>query len=576
MGVQSKIRQAIKIWNTTGLPGVRARISWNKHKAAEARAYDRWLKIHGTPDERARGEMRRKIAEFRSRPLISILLPVYNVDENWLRLCVASVRDQIYENWELCIADDCSTKPHIRSVLDEYADLDLRIKVVYRAQNGHISAASNSALDLATGEFAVLLDHDDELSADALFWVANELNSFPETAMIYSDEDMIDTRGRRSEPKFKPDFSRDLLYSLNLVTHLSAYRTELMRSIGGFRVGFEGSQDYDLALRIVEHVSEHQIRHIPRILYHWRAIAGSVALSSDEKPYAHDRARAAIGEHLSRAGIGASVGATHYNLHRVKYDLAEPPSVSIVTDAMSDASLGRLIASTAYTPYDIVLLSSVPREALRNVASSKIVVSAEADRSKRLNLGAGAATGEIIIFVNGALVPHDGDWLTELVRLASQPQIGAVGGRVLSTDETVWTGGLVVGAGGGAAAAHRGFPISISGNMGRNQVIGNFSAVSEFCMAVKREDFNSVGGFDEKNLPNSFFAADLCLRLGELGRRIAMTPYAKLVHTVQAQDIEPSAGELEYLQKRWPRQMSCDPFYNPNLSKRDGTFSIEV
>ena len=561
MTLQSKFREALRIWNQSGVAGVRARIEWNKTKAAEREAYVRWLQTHGSPDAAARQEMRLQIRKFETRPLVSVLLPVYNVDEKWLRLCIDSVLGQVYENWELCIADDCSPGPHVRRVLDEYAALDPRIKVVYRETNGHISAASNSALELAAGEFVVLLDHDDELSPDALFWVASELNEFPETAMIYSDEDMIDTAGRRSKPKFKPDFSRDLLYSLNLVTHLSAYSTKLMRSIGGFRIGFEGSQDYDVALRVVEQISEKQIRHIPRVLYHWRAIEGSVALSSDEKPYAHERARNAIREHLTRAGIAATIVETHYNLHRVRYDLPEPaPPVSLVVHGKVGPDHERQLAeSTEYPDFKII------------AADDHAV-----GRASRLNTAVRACSGLVVVFVEGGLVPRDRDWLTELVRFAVQPGVGAVGGKILGRDETVVAGALVIGADGSTAPAHYGYPRDIAGNMGRNQVVGNFSAVSESCLAVTRADLESAGGFDEVNLPNALFAADLCLRLGETNGRIVLTPYAELIRQDQSPDPRPAVAELEYFKKRWPQYVAADPFYNPNLSRRDATFSIDA
>ncbi|MEP7213399.1 MAG: glycosyltransferase [Acidobacteriota bacterium] len=579
MSLKSKLSEAFKIWNRSGVAGIRARIAWNKKKSRERAAYARWLKVHGSPTGDDRAEMRRRIAGFSKLPLISVVLPVYNVDEKWLRLCLDSVLDQIYENWELCIADDCSPKPHIRRVLDEYAAGDARVKVVYRPENGHISAASNSALEIAAGEFVVLLDHDDELSPDALFWVANELNDFPGTAMIYSDEDMIDTRGRRSEPKFKPDFSRDLLYSLNLVTHLSAYKTDLIRSIRGFRLGFEGSQDYDLALRIVERIDEHQIRHIPRVLYHWRAIAGSVALSSDEKPYAHERARSAIREHLERGGISASVGATHYNLHRVKYEMPGPaPAVSIVVVVdghMENAD--QLVANTRFKPIEVVLVN--PKTKTVGAATNenlKTLACRDMSRAARLNLAVRESTGEIIVFLGGGVVPLTEDWLDELVRFAARTEIGAVGGRILSADETVIDGGLVLGAGTGVAVAHYGFPWNIVGNMGRNQFIGNFSAVSETCMAVKRVDFERAGGFDETNLPNDLFAADFCLKLGQFGLRIVFTPYAELIRKKMLPAADPTEAEFKYFEKRWLRHFVHDPFYNPNLSKRDGTFSIKV
>jgi O-antigen biosynthesis protein len=285
-----KVKKIFEIWQARGFAGISNRLREIARRRREERNYRRWIDINQIT-EKTRAEIRNQIAAFAHKPLISIILPVYSVEEKWLRLCIESVLRQLYENWELCIADDKSPGAHVRRILEEYAARDNRVKVVFRETNGHISAASNSALELAAGEFCLLLDHDDELTEDALFYVAKELNEFPETAFVYSDEDMIDERGQRFYPKFKPDFSRDFFYSLNLITHLSAYRTEILRKIGGFRVGLEGSQDYDLALRFIEETGENRVRHIPKILYHWRAITGSVALSSDEKPYAHERAR---------------------------------------------------------------------------------------------------------------------------------------------------------------------------------------------------------------------------------------------------------------------------------------------
>ena len=270
------LERAQTIFSKWGLRGLTAWGIALYRKRREGRAYERFVLIeHSTVAD---------TINFIKGPLISVILPVYNVDEKWLRKCIDSVCKQSSRNWELCIADDASTAKHIRPLLEEYASKDPRIKVVFRETNGHISAASNSALELASGEFCLLLDHDDELSPDALFWVATEIDEHPDVAMIYSDEDLIDENGKRTAPKFKPDFCRDLLYSLNLVTHLSAYRTEILRAIGGFRVGIEGSQDYDLALRVVERIAETQIRHIPRILYHWRAIPGSVAWTAVRNP----------------------------------------------------------------------------------------------------------------------------------------------------------------------------------------------------------------------------------------------------------------------------------------------------
>ena len=260
------------------------------------RTYERWLATHEHPP----ADSAKEIVAFAYKPKISIITPVYNPDVRWLRKCIESVLRQSYHEWQLCLCDDASTDPEVTKVLQEYAAAEPRIALHTSPQNEGISLASNHALRLAAGEFVALLDHDDEVTEDGLYWVAAEMNDHPECDMIYSDEDMIDARDRRYEPKFKPDWSRDLLYSLNLITHLSAYRTDLVRQIGGFRLGYEGSQDYDLALRIIEKTTNERIRHIPRILYHWRAIPGSVALNLDEKPYAHERAREAIRDHFLR------------------------------------------------------------------------------------------------------------------------------------------------------------------------------------------------------------------------------------------------------------------------------------
>jgi GT2 family glycosyltransferase len=513
------------------------------------------------------------------------VLPVYNVEEKWLRKCIDSVIGQLYENWELCIADDASPSPHIKKVLDEYAASDKRIKVTFRPENGHISAASNSALELATGEYTVLLDHDDELSEDALFYVAKEIRDFPDTDMIYSDEDLIDEMGRRSHPKFKPDFSRDLFYSLNLITHISAYRTDILRTIGGFRVGLEGSQDYDLALRVIEHIPEKHIRHIPRVLYHWRAIRGSVAYSGDEKPYAHERARDALRAHFERTGVAVKVTETVYNLHRVRYVLPEvPPKVSLVLtsslppDDLEDA-LSEFLKCTGYPNFGILVIADVDsRKAdLPPTGDIQIVKPERENTAASINAAIAQCDGEVLCFADLSFRPRNTDWLTELCRFATRPEIGAVGGRVLSPDGSVAAGGLIIGAGEAAEVAYRGFPCDFGGIMGRNVLPGNFSAVSGACMAIRRDVFERFGGLDEK-LPQHLYDADLCLKIREAGFRVVFTPFAELITgDIPPNSLgKPSHEEAQYFRDKWKRYCESDPFYNPNLSKKDASFSIDA
>jgi glycosyltransferase involved in cell wall biosynthesis len=556
-----KIGDASKVYSEGGFIGLKRLIEAKIFLLGEARKYKKWISDKDLLTDEKRAHIRSEIDDLKHVPLISVVLPVYNVGERLLRLCIESVLRQLYEHWELCIADDHSPSPHIKKVLEEYAARDERIKVVFRAENGHISAASNSALELVTGEFVALLDHDDEFSEDALFWVAKEINDFPETAMIYSDEDLIDERSRRHSPKFKPDWSRDLFYSLNLITHLSVYKTEILRKIGGFRIGVEGSQDYDLAMRIVEQISENQIRHIPRILYHWRVIRGSVSFSLDEKPYAHERAREAIRAHFERTGKKAKVSQAIINLHRVRYDLpANLPKVSLILSEGDDFEKEIFTKETDYQNLEII--------------------ECDAETAENLNRAALEASGEILCFVNANLKPLSKDWLAELASFALQTQIGAVGAKLLYKDGSVLHGGLIVGTRDIVGIAHHRLPRMSGGNFLRAQLVNNFSAVSISCFAVRRDVFELVGGFDAGSLPEKLFDVDLCLKLREKNYRIVFTPYAELIQTDEKRRLniqkEPGVGEKDHFVTKWRNVIARDPFYNPNLSKNDASFSIDI
>ncbi len=559
MKIRQKIETANRLRKEKGWRGISEKLNSLKRQRREERNYQKWV-LKNKLNENDRLLIRAKIGELVRQPLISIILPVYNVEEKWLRTCIESVIKQLYEDWEFCIADDCSPGSHIKKVLDEYSKKDSRVKVIFRAENGHISAASNSALELASGEFCILLDHDDELSEDALFYVAKELNDFPETQMIYSDEDMIDEKGKRYKPKFKPDFSRDLMYSLNLVTHLSAYKTNVLRKIKGFRIGAEGSQDYDLALRVIEQIPEKNIRHIPRILYHWRAIQGSVALSGDEKPYAHERAREAIRAHLERSGKQAKVVETEWNFHRVRYDLPEVlPTVGLIIYSENNLEQN-LLAETDYRNLETICISQ--------------------SNAEKLNSAAMECDAEILFFVDANLKPLTKDWLKEMVGFAIQKEIGAVGAKILNQKELISHSGLIVGTDEVVSAAHSGFVREAEGNMFRLHLTNNVSAISIACLCVRKSLFEEVGGFDFENLPNRFFDADFCLKLREKDYRIVFTPYAEIqkIDDKERLDFEqkPTAAEKEYFVKSWREIVECDPFYNPNLSKKDAGFSIEI
>ncbi len=305
-------------------------------------------------------ELKQQLTQIDKTPLISVLMPVYNTPERLLREAIESVRAQIYENWELCIADDCSTRPRVRSVLNEYAQRDPRIKVVFRDKNGHISQASNSALELVTGEWVAMLDHDDVLRPHALAEIVLEVGRHPDAELIYSDEDKIDSEGRRYDPCFKPDFSRELFRSQNYLNDLTVHPAENIRAVGGWRPGFEGSQDYDLNLRIFERIAADRIRHIPKVLYHWRAVEGSTALDGSQKSYAYVAGLRALEEHVERMGLPAKAeegpGTPCY---RLRFFVPEPqPLVSLIVPTRDKVKLLRgcvesIREKTTYGNYEI-------------------------------------------------------------------------------------------------------------------------------------------------------------------------------------------------------------------------------
>jgi glycosyltransferase involved in cell wall biosynthesis len=427
---------------------------------ADSELYELWKRRHRlTAGDRDR--ISKEIERLHCRPLISILLPVYNTDEIWLRKCLDSVLDQLYSHWELCIADDASTKPHVRHVLEEYASRDPRIRVVFRKENGHISACSNSALSLATGEYIALLDHDDELSVDALYENAVLLNRYPDADMIYSDEDKIDTQGRRHSPFFKPDWSPDTFLSHMYTCHLGVYRTGLIRKVGGFRVGFEGSQDYDLVLRFTEHTTK--IHHIPKVLYHWRTIKGSTALTHDSKSYAYVSGLNAIREALKRRGEGGFVEHVegYPGQYLVHYPVRDNPKITILIPTRDNAvcldrCLQSLFSKTTYRNFEVILIDngSVQSETRDLFARWQ---KQESDQLRILHLdipfnfsclnneGARHAEGDLIVLLNDDTEIITPAWLEEMAGQAERPSIGAVGAFLLFPDDKIQHAGLILG-----------------------------------------------------------------------------------------------------------------------------------
>lgn len=558
--------------------------------------YPGWIQEFDTVTDKDRVTMSVPINSFLNLPKITVVMPVYNPNPIWLEQAIDSVRTQSYPNWELCIADDASTDPEIRPLLERYAQMDKRIKVVFRERNGHISAASNSALALAQGEWIALLDHDDLLAEHALFWVVDAINKQPACRLIYSDEDKIDEAGGRSDPYFKCAWNPDLFYSQNMFSHMGVYHTDLVRKVGGFRIGLEGSQDYDLALRCSEHIAPEQIQHIPRVLYHWRIHADSTALNNDTKPYAMIAGERALNEHLDRLGINAKAKSLGYG-YRVRYALPEHlPLVSLIIPTRNGLKLLKqcietILAKTTYPNYEILIVDNGSDEpatlrylkALTQDLRIQVLRDDSPFNYSALNNAAvKVARGELIGLINNDIEVISPDWLSEMVSHSLRPEVGAVGARLWYADDTLQHAGVVLGVHGIAGHAHRFLPRDHVGYCGRASLIQSFSAVTGACLVVRKSLYEQVGGLNEIELKVACNDVDFCLRLQEAGYRTIWTPYAELYHHESATrgfDETPekqarSAKEVTYMQQRWGALLQNDPAYSPNLSLDKEDFSL--
>lgn len=551
------------------------------------KSYASWVARYDTPNTQELARMTDAVASWPRRPLISIVMPVYNTEEKWLRQCLDSVCAQAYPDWELCIADDASTTPHVRAVLEEYVAHDSRIKVVYRESNGHISAASNSALELVTGSHVALLDHDDELAPDALFRVALAVLAQPQARLFYSDEDKIDESGERFDPYFKPDWNPDLFLSQNFISHLGVYETALVDQVGGFRSGYEGSQDYDLALRCITRLQPGQIVHIPHVLYHWRASSGSTALALSEKSYAVEAGRRALQEHFRCKGEAVEVEGSAGG-YRVRRAGSKPsPSVEIIIPTRDRVDLLRpcvesILGRSSYENFRVMV---VDNQSAENETLGYLETIAKDDRVRvvpfdapfnysRLNNSAVArSNADLVVLLNNDVEVITSGWLEEMTAHASRPEVGAVGAKLYYPDDTIQHAGVVTGLFGVAGHIYCGEPRGATGQMGRARLTQNYSAVTAACLMLSRAKFDEVGGLNE-TLQVAFNDVDLCLKLCKRGYWNVWTPFAELVHHESVsrgrEDTEEKKrrflGEATYMQDTWGELLHDDPAYNPNLS----------
>ena len=592
--LQNLILKTYNIIKKEGIGGAILRMTRRNHND-----YAKWIEIFDTVSNEQLEKIKIKQAKFIKKPLISVILPVFNPKPEWLDQAIKSVCQQTYPNWELCIADDASTDLRIKEILTNYQNKDNRIKVNFRKKNGHIVACSNSAIEMAKGEWIALLDHDDMLSSTALYWVVEAINKFPAIKLIYSDEDKIDTSENRSSPYFKCDWNIDLFYSHNMFSHLGVYNSALINKVGKFREGYEGSQDYDLALRCIEHIEKTQIHHIPRVLYHWRIHNQSTAFSAETKPYAMLAGERAINDHFKRCNIQAKAQLIGYG-YRVKYLLPDtPPLVSIIILTRNGfhlliSCIQSIEKFTNYPNYEIIVVDNgsddlktleyLNYKSLRDESFRVLRIDRPFNYSELNNQAVKIARGEYIVLMNNDVKVILDDWLSELISIAIQPDVGVVGAKLYYPDDTIQHAGIVLGLGfhGVAGCAHNKMPKENKGYFGRSSLINSFSAVTAACMVIKKEIYEYLNGFNEINLPISYNDVDFCLRVRESGFRIIFTPYAQLYHLESAtrgmdltmQEQERFAKEIEYFKDRWSHLLLNDPAYNPNLTLEFSDFSL--
>lgn len=544
--------------------------AWGANAAIDTGAYRRWRRA-----EQARTST---VSVPADGPTISVLVPVYRPALWYFRSCVESVLAQHYGAWELCLCDDASDDAELRAYLEELPRRDPRVKVTALERNGGISLATNAALGLAGGELVALLDHDDELTPDALAEVAAAALAHPDLDVCYSDDDKIAENTPPFLPHFKPDWSPDLLLSYPYLSHLLVVRRALLEEIGGFRPDFDGSQDYDVMLRATERAR--RVVHIPKVLYHWRIVSGSAAGDTAAKPWAHRASRRALEDAVRRRGVDARVDDGPFpGAYHVRRRVQGRPKVSVIVPlrdqaAMTIRCLESLEAEDGHEELDVVLVDNgsvepETRALFARLGDQARVIEHDAafNWSVINNVAAATCDSDLLLFVNNDVETSKPGWLTALAELAQRPDVGAVGARLVFPGGVVQHAGVVLGQYGIAGHVFMGLPSEEPSYFSWDQVIRPYSAVTGACMMTRRAVFDELGGFDEE-LEVAFNDIDYCLRVVDAGLQVLYTPHAELVHHESV-----SRGMAGFLRDcavflgKWGRdRLRRDPYYNPNLS----------
>jgi O-antigen biosynthesis protein len=535
---------------------------------------------------------------FTFTPKISVITPVYNVLPKYLNACIKSVIAQHYQNWELCLYDDGSSNKKTIACLKTWQERDPRIKIQFGNVNKHISLASNEAIKMSSGDYIGLLDHDDELSPIALLEVINSINQNPTVDFIYTDEDFISQNGKYFNPHFKTDFNKALLLTHNYITHFAVIKKELGESICWFREGYEGAQDHDLFLRIIDKTNN--IVHIPKVLYHWRQSETSTSLNYSGKSYADIAARKALTDYSQRNGFKAEIiDGPGLGVYRLKREIVTSEKVSIIipfkdqVDLLKDC-ISSILEKTRYENFEILLISNNSTEEITfeylelvKKTDSRIKV---LEYNKPFNFSAinnwavEQTDGEFILLLNNDIKIINEGWLEAMIEHIQLENVGIVGAKLLYSDNTVQHAGVIIGILGVAGHSHRFFEDTSIGYFYRPVVIQNLSAVTGACLLTKRKVWHETGGLDEINFKIAFNDIDYCLKVRSLGYDVVYTPYSRLYHyesksrgpedTIEKQ--KRFTCECKMMIEKWGTNRVPDPYYNVNLTLNSENFSLKV
>ena len=596
--LEKYVEKGIRYWKSQGVAALAEKVvTKGKNVRQGPPSYQKWIRHH-LPD---RNELeKQKKTSFGYRPKISFVVPLYKTPEKYLRRLTESFQEQTYSNWELCFSDGSGAQSPLTELLKELTAKDNRIKYVSHEEPLQISENTNSAIEIATGDFIAFADHDDELTPNALFECVKAINEKPQTLVIYTDEDKMSMDGHKFfQPHFKPDYNPDLLCTVNYICHLFVVSRKVIEKVGGLRSEFDGAQDYDFVLRCVEAVKDEEICHIPKILYHWRCHEDSTAENPESKLYAFEAGRRAIQAHYERTGIHAEVFEGEYlGLYRTKFIRDHDPLISIIIpnkDHIDDLKrcMESIEQKSTYKNYEYIIVENNSTDPATFEYYKKL--EAENPRVRMVywdgvfnysainNYGASFAKGEYLLLLNNDTEIINPDCLEELLGYCMRKDVGAVGARLYYEDDTIQHAGVVIGFGGIAGHCFVQQKRGTTGYCHRIICAQDYSAVTAACMMVKRSAFDAVGGLSEE-LAVAFNDIDFCMKLRKAGYLIVYNPYAELYHyESKSRGLEDTPEkvarfnkEVATFEKKWPDILKKgDPYYNPNLTLKSQDFSLK-